>query len=149
MSSNKYKKPLTLDSLDLKPSKILFAFVILIHLLALSVLSMNLEFHFVLVLFLIILIGVSLYFSLEQTSSIGFKRYISNIQFLKNMQYSLFCSDKQTYKAELKQNWFELPYLVILYFKIDGAKNKSIIILPDMLNKNALRQLKLHLRSLK
>ncbi len=110
---------------------------------------MNLNFHFVVILFLIILIGISAYFSLKQTSSIRFKRYIINIQFLKDMQCGLLCSDKQIYKAELKQNWFELPYLVILYFKTDSDINKSIIILPDMLNKNAFRQLKLHLRSLK
>lgn len=146
MSSRKYKKPL---NLNLRPSKILFMFIVLIHLLALSMLSLNLSFHFVSNLLIIILIGVSAYYSLEQACSIRFKRYIVNIKFLKDMQYSLSCSDQQSYIAELKLNWFELPYVVILYFKTDFEQNKSIIILPDMLDKSELRQLKLHLRLLK
>jgi len=145
MSSRKYKKPF---NIDLKPSKFLFYFIVIIHLLALSVLTLNLNIHASILSVLFILICVSLYVSLKHNNSINFKIHIKQIQFIKEMEWHLIDSDKKIVAVELQENWFILPQLLILYFKtnINVAKHKTIIILPDMLNQNELRQLKLHLR---
>jgi len=145
MSLHKYNKQL---NLDLKPSKFLFYFIVFIHLLALSVLLLGVNIHFGILMIISIFIFISMYFSLVQNSSIKFKIYIKNIQSLKDMEWRLENSDMQSDIAELQKNWFILSGLLILYFKIDNAKNKTIIILPDMINKNDLRQLKLYLNQI-
>ncbi len=146
MSLSKYKKPL---NLELKPSKFLYYFILLIHILALSVLMAGLNIHTGILLILGLLIIISMYISLKQNSSVEFKLFIEKIQYLKDMEWCLVSSDKQSTVGVLQENWFVLPWMLILYFKIDKDKNQVIIILPDMITKSDLRLLKLHLSLIK
>lgn len=145
MSLHKYNKQL---NLDLKPSNFLFYFIVFIHLLAVSVLLLGVNIHSGILMIIFFFIVISMYFSLVQNSSVKFKIYIKNIQSLKDMEWRLENSDMQSSIAELQKNWFILPWLLILYFKTNNDKNKVIIILPDMINKNELRQLKLYLNQI-
>ncbi|MFV1985499.1 MAG: hypothetical protein ACC657_18265, partial [Thiohalomonadales bacterium] len=92
---------------------------------------------------------ISMYISLKQNSSVEFKLFIEKIQYLKDMEWRLVSSDKQSTVGVLQENWFILPWMLILYFKIDKNKNQVIIILPDMITKSDLRLLKLHLSLIK
>jgi len=146
MLSQKYKKPL---NLSLKPSKYLLYFIVLIHLLAISVLFLNLDIHLILKIILFVLVIISLYLNLKKSNSIAFQNYIKNIEYQKDMQWMLVSSNQKLITANLQQNWFVLSWLVILYFKIDSNKNIITIILPDMIEKNDFRLLKLHLRQIR
>ena len=92
-----------------------------------------------------------MYLNLKQNNSIEFNVFIEKIEYLKNMEWRLRSSDKKSSVAILQNNWFVLPWLLILYFKSDKIKdmNVAVIILPDMIKKNDMRQLKLYLSQIK
>jgi hypothetical protein len=133
-------------SLDLTPSIYLQYFIFTIHLLALGVLTLDLDIHVGILFVLGVIVLISLYRSLENNNSIRFKRYIIKIHFLKDKQWKLTYSDQESSVAELQDNYLLLPYLQILYFK-QKRKDNVIILLPDMINKDEIRRLKLHLRT--
>ncbi|MFV2061400.1 MAG: protein YgfX [Gammaproteobacteria bacterium] len=146
MSSHKYNKPL---NLNLEPSKYLFSFIVVIHLLAYSVLLLNLDIYVIFKLIIFVLISISLYRSLIKSSSTVFGLHLRSIELKKEMEWLLINSDKQSVTAMLQKNWFILSGLVILYFKDDAHKNITTVILPDMIKKNDLRKLKLYLSQVK
>ncbi len=115
--------------------------------LALSVLSLNLDIHRGLLFLIGIFILISLYHSLKKSSSVKFKDYIKSIEFRDDLQCKLIHSNNQSSSVELQSNWFKLSWLLILNFRLNesGKRYTSIIILPDMLHNERLRQLKLHL----
>jgi hypothetical protein len=146
MSLRKYNKPL---NLNLKPSKSLLYFIFFIHLLALSVLFLNLKIYLIFKIIIFAMILVSLYLSLKKCNSVAFGFYFNNLKYKKEMEWLLEYSDKRTVKALLQKNWIVFSGLVILYFKDDSNKNITTIILSDMVRKNDLRILKLHLSQIK
>jgi len=142
MLSNKYKKPL---NLKLIPSKTLFYFIIAIHFLAVYTLTLPLDIHIIFLLLVFIFIGVSLFVSLKNNGFIQREYWIDKIETLTDMEWRLQSSSEKSLSAELQNNWFSLPLMLILYFKIAEGKTRAIIILPDMINRNDFRELKLYL----
>ena len=146
MLSNKYKRPL---SLKLKPSKILFYFIIVIHVIAAYILTLSLDIHFMFLITVFIFICISLVINLNQNGFVRSEYWIDQIQFMNEVELILHRNDKHSFNAVLQHGWFSLPLMLVLYFKVASGRTKAIIILPDMLDKKALRQLKLHLNKLK
>ncbi len=144
MLSHKYKMPL---KLDLTPSIFLLYFIVVIHLLALSVLTLKLNIHSGLLFLIAIVIFISLYRSLKQCRSVKFNQYIKNVEFNDALQCNLIHSNNHLSVVELQKNWYKLSWLLILYFKLNDRdeKNITLIILPDMLQIEQSRQLKLYL----
>jgi len=146
MLLQKYNKRL---SLDLQPSYYLFLFIVLIHVLALSVLSSGLNIYIGALLVIALLVIISLYRSLIECNSVRFKHHIINIESSANLSWHIHDSNDKLTVAVLQNNWYILPYLIILNFKQDNNQIITLIIVPDMISNAGLRELKLHLLQIK
>lgn len=136
MSSRQYAPPLRIK---LRPSRLLSIFIISSHILTFCVLW-TLPVHSGLTLLLLPVLIASTYLSLKKYV---FKQYRTHeIICDHDGDWKLFIgNDKEVY-ADLQANSYRHPFISVLNFKTEDNEKCSVILLPDSVDRESFRRLR-------
>ena len=143
MSSRKSVAPLYLRP---APSRLLLLFLVLIHLLALSVLPfLAVSAGFLVPVALLVLAG--LYRELQLHVFRRHPRSVVRAVWESSGRWRLTDALGVERAGELLAESYVHPQLVLLNFKLDGAGRRSLVLLPDSEDRQTLRELRVRLRT--
>lgn len=129
-----YATPL---KIDINPSKTYLIFVLVVTSMAcfsISLLSTNFWFRFVLIL---IVSAFSIYVYIINNRP-------KNIIWSSQNKWEVV--DKEKYSAALLPDSIVLPWLVVLNFRLETGRNKSLIVFADAIDSQSFRKLRVRLK---
>ena len=125
--------------LKLQPSRLLTTFIISTHVLTFSVLWL-LPVHALFILLFLPLLIASIYRSLKKHV---FERHrIHEVICDSDSDWKLFIGGSREVYADLQANSYRHPFISILNFKTEDRKKYSVILLPDSVDKESFRKLR-------
>jgi len=140
MSQNKF---VSLPVLHLNPSKTLRLLIIVLHLIAFLSITHSIYFHISVNFFLALLVSLSFYYYLK------YYKNLTSLKLIKYRQddmwilgYKLKEGDLKPLLVSIEQEYMITDWLIIIRFKIDQSKIKSIPIFSDMLSDQSFKQLR-------
>jgi hypothetical protein len=139
MSRSKFDTPLVLE---LRRSRYLIVYLLLIHGIALLALLFPLRMPLIVQTGLFMLVCASLIVSLYRCNYRTHTRIVQDPQ----GEWRLLCDDGKDIPASLRPDSYIAVGLCILRFRFEGGGKRNYIILPDMLDADTLRQLRVRLR---
>lgn len=141
MSSARSAVQLTLEPV---PSRILFTALAVCHLLALvSLLICDLP--VIITLSLGMLIGFSLILSYARYGYRRSRWFVERVSCLADGSWALQTADGRNHPAWLLESSYVHPRLVILNFALGGLARRSVVLLPDSIDADDLRRLRVRL----
>lgn len=153
MSDKKYAKPI---KISLKPSRILVAVVVIVHIGAAGILALTILPWFVkIVLLLVIVFSLQIFFEIYgQVSVIHFARnlfpQLKNAVWENNGKWLLETSEGKKLSAELGHYCFVHPGLTVVNLKLLNKpwykRNRPLIFLSDNIDAETFRRLRVRLR---
>ena len=136
MSSRQYAPPLRIN---LKPSRLLATFIISTHMLTLGVLWLS-PLHHAINSLLTLLLFISAFLSLKQYVLESHR--IQEIIHDSDGDWKLIIGDDKEIYAELQSNSYRHPFISILNFKTEDKEKYSAILLPDNVDRESFRRLR-------
>lgn len=136
MSSRQYAVPLRIK---LQPSLLLSTFIISSHMLTFGVLWF-LPVQVGWILLLSTVLTASAYHSLKNHC---FERHrIHEIIYDRDGDWKLFIGNEREVYADLQADSYRHPFLSILNFKTEDNEKYSVVLLPDNVDRNIFRELR-------
>lgn len=145
MSSQRFAEPLYLQ---VKPSRILAGFLVLAHAaaaLALTYTDMNASGRILLSL----MIAASLYHNLRVHVLLNAPRSLLRLVWEASGKWRVWDAFGREHEARLTPGFFVNPKLVILNLQLKGLGRRAVLLLPDSLEDEALRRLRVRLRAVR
>ena len=143
MSSKKYATPLRLE---IKPSKILFFLLLILHFLALLIIY-TLNFDLLITVLIVIPVFISAYFSIFKITLQKSKNSIIKLVWDGNNEWILENKIGEKINAELLKDTYISSMMTILIFKCEGQfVTKNIVLLKDNIDENDFRRLRVRLK---
>ena len=138
MSSRQYAPPLRIK---LQPSQFLGIFIISSHILTFSVLWV-LPIPSVFILLISPMFILSAYKKLEQHGLLGSKNRIQEVIHDSDGDWKLVWSDNREDYAGVQSDSYRHPFISVLNFKTEDNEKCSVILLPDSVDKESFRRLR-------
>lgn len=143
MSSKKYATPLRLE---LKPSRVLFLVLLVLHLAALA-LTYYLFSNVFLLLFIAALLIFSGYFVLAGAALKKTSSAVVKLVWDANNEWILETKVGETLNAELMRDSYINSFITVLIFKCEGRMlNTHVVLLKDNVDVNTFRRLRVRLK---
>jgi len=136
MSSRQYVPPLRIN---LKPSRLLSTFIISTHILTLGVLWLS-PLQFAINSLLTLVLIISAFLSLKR--HVFENHRIQEIIHDSDRDWQLIIGDGKEVYAELQANSYRHPFISILNFKTEDKERYSAILLPDNVDRESFRRLR-------
>ncbi|MDH5189835.1 MAG: hypothetical protein OEW89_01145 [Gammaproteobacteria bacterium] len=136
MSSRQYAPPLRIN---LKPSRLLSTFIISTHTLTLGVLWLS-PLQFAINSLLTLVLIISAFLSLKR--HVFENHRIQEIIHDSDRDWQLIIGDSKEVYAELQANSYRHPFISILNFKTEDKERYSAILLPDNVDRESFRRLR-------
>ena len=126
------------------PSRILRVWLILVHVVAITILPfISLPVWPRLIILLLILF--SLWRAIRMHITLGYPDSVCAVQWREARSCQLRLSSGRDIEARLMPQVFMLPWLVIMHFKSDRRRLHHLVLLPDMLEPEVFRRLRVRL----
>ncbi len=142
MSPAAYASPLVLEP---GVSRYLFLYLIAIHVMALAVLVTPLNVSVPVRLVLGVLVGSSFIWQWRRLRANNPSRIVRLI-WEADDDWTLVCHDTTELVGRLRPETYETTWLVILRWQLQLGGIRSMVILPDMLDRQSFRRLRVRLR---
>jgi len=137
-----YASPLVLEP---GASRYLILYFIIIHSLALCVVVMPLNLPLALRLGIALLIVTSFIRQWRRTREYAPKS-ICRLVWEVDDDWTLWCNDSTELVGQLRPDSYESTWLVILRLRLQQGGWRTVVILPDMLDRQSFRRLRVRLR---
>jgi hypothetical protein len=141
MSHVAYASPLALEP---GVSRYLKLYLIVIHSMALAVVAAPLNVPVVLRLGIAVVIVISFVWQWRRTRENDPAR-IHRLVWEADEDWYLWCNDSTEHVGQLRPDSYVSTLLVILRFQLEQGGRCSVVILPDMLDKQSFRRLRVRL----
>ena len=142
MLHDAYASPLVLES---GISRYLLLYLIVIHALALAVVIAPLNLHIVVRLILAVVILFSFLWHWRRMRLNDPTRIVRLVWEVDD-DWTLWSNDSTELVAQLRPETYESRWLVILHLQLQQGGRRSLVILPDMLDRQSFRRLRVRLR---
>ena len=142
MSHAAYASPLVLEP---GVSRYLLFYLIVIHALALVVLVAPLNLPVLVRLVLALMIVISFLWYWRRTRLRNPARIV-RLVWEADDDWTLWCNDSTEHVGQLRPESYESIWLVILRLQLEQGGRRTIVILPDMLDRQSFRRLRVRLR---
>ncbi len=137
----KYATPLLLEP---GPSRMLRAWLLLSHLLAISIVPfMSLPLWAGSISISVLLF--SLWHSIRLHITLAHRDAVCGVEWFEAHDCQLQLSSGRETRARLMPQVFILPWLVIMHFRCDSGRIRHLVLLPDMLEQEVFRRLRVRL----
>ena len=139
----------TVPALRLTPKKstTLLIFILTAHISALGVIPLlPLEFWLQLAILLVVIVSLIQVFRTHLLCSSG--AAITSVEWDSDGEWTLFTAAGDELAAQLKASSYVHPWFVVLNFSISRFGRRSLILLPDAVDPELLRRLRVRLRLL-
>lgn len=142
MSHIAYASPLVLEP---GVSRYLISYLVVIHGLALAVVAAPLNMPAVFRVALAVVIVISFIWQWRRTRLNNPAR-IYRLMWEVDDDWILWCNDSSEIVGQLRPESYESTWLVILRLQLQQGGRRTIVILPDMLDRQSFRRLRVRLR---
>ena len=142
MSHVAYASPLVLEP---GVSRYLNLYLVVIHSLALVVVAAPLNLPVALRLGIAIIIVLSFIWQWRRTREHDPAR-IHRLVWEADDDWTFWCNDSSEFVAQLRPETYESIWLVILRLQLQQGGQRTVVLLPDMLDKQSFRRLRVRLR---
>jgi len=142
MSHIAYASPLVLEP---GVSRYLISYLVVIHGLALAVVAAPLNMPAVFRVALAVVIVISFIWQWRRTRLNNPAR-IYRLMWEVDDDWTLWCNDSSEIVGQLRPESYESTWLVILRLQLQQGGRRTIVILPDMLDRQSFRRLRVRLR---
>jgi len=142
MSHAAYASPLVLEP---GVSRYLILYLVVIHCLALVVVVAPLNIPFTLRLALAVAIMISFIWQWRRTRENDPAR-IHRLVWEADDDWTLWCNDSTELVGQLRPDSYESTLLVILRLQLEQGGRRTLVLLPDMLDQQSFRRLRVRLR---
>ena len=142
MSRAAYASPLVLEPGN---SRYLIFYLIVVHVLALTVLVSPLNLPVLVRFTLVVMLGINFtwyWYRLRLNDPARIVRLV----WQADDDWTIYCNDSTEQLAQLRPETYETRWLVILHWQLAQGGRRSLIILPDMLERQCFRRLRVRLR---
>lgn len=137
-----YASPLVLEP---GVSRYLIIYLLVVHSLALVVLAAPLNTSLLVRLVLLVVVGISFIWQWRRIR-VNDPARIVRLVWETDDDWSLYCNDSTELVARLRPQSYESTWLVILHFQLQQGGRRILVILPDMLDRQSFRRLRVRLR---
>ncbi|MDH3948680.1 MAG: hypothetical protein OEU74_06940 [Gammaproteobacteria bacterium] len=142
MSHTAYASPLVLEP---GVSRYLISYLIVIHSLALVVVAAPLNLPAIFRFTLAVVIVISFVWQWRRTR-LNDPAHIYRLVWEADDDWTLWCNDSTELVGQLRPESYESTWLVILRLQLQQGGRRTIVILPDMLDRQSFRRLRVRLR---
>ena len=142
MSHAAYASPLVLEP---GVSRYLIFYLIVIHSLALAVVAAPLNLPAIFRFALAVVIVISFVWQWRRTR-LNDPARIYRLVWEADDDWTLWCNDSSELVGQLRPESYESTWLVILRLQFQQGGRRTIVILPDMLDRQSFRRLRVRLR---
>lgn len=145
MSSPRFAEPLYLQ---IKPSRLLAGFLVLGHATAAVALA-YIDLPPSVRLLLGLMIAASLYRNLRVHVLLNAPRSLLRLVWEASGKWRVWDAYGREHPASLAPDFYVHPRLVILSLKLEGMGRRAVLLLPDSLDSDALRRLRVRLKAVR
>lgn len=142
MSHVAYASPLVLEP---GVSRYLISYLVVIHGLALAVVAAPLNMPAVFRVALAVVIVISFIWQWRRTR-LNDPARIYRLMWEVDDDWTLWCNDSSEIVGQLRPESYESTWLVILRLQLQQGGRRTVVILPDMLDRQSFRRLRVRLR---
>lgn len=142
MSHAAYASPLVLEP---GVSRYLILYLIMIHGLALAVVAAPLNLPMAFRLGIALVIVISFIWQWRRTR-VNDPARIYRLMWEVDDDWTLWCNDSSELVGQLRPESYESTWLVILRWQLQQGGRRTLVILPDMLDRQSFRRLRVRLR---
>ena len=142
MSHVAYASPLVLEP---GVSRYLISYLVVIHGLALAVVAAPLNMPTVFRFALAVVIVISFIWQWRRTR-LNDPARIYRLMWEVDDDWTLWCNDSSEFVGQLRPESYESTWLVILRLQLQQGGRRTVVILPDMLDRQSFRRLRVRLR---
>jgi len=145
MSHTTYVSPLVLEP---GISRYLILYLVVIHTLALALVATPLNLPAALRFGIAIMIVISFIWQWRRTR-VNDPARIHRLVWEADDDWALWCNDSTELVGQLRPDSYESTWLVILRLQLQQGGRRTVVILPDMLDQQSFRRLRVRMRQVR